>query len=40
MYVLPFTKTDALIEYTLFSEKRLDKSGYESAIRNYLKEKT
>ncbi|MEC8090548.1 MAG: lycopene cyclase family protein [Bacteroidota bacterium] len=39
MYVLPFTKTDALIEYTLFSEKLIDKSEYESAIRDYLKDK-
>ena len=39
MYVLPYTKTEALIEYTLFSKELLDKSEYEDAIRDYLQEK-
>ena len=39
MYVLPFTKTDALIEYTLFSKELLDQFEYESAIRDYLEQK-
>ncbi len=37
MYVLPTSKTEALIEYTLFSEKLLPKEEYEKAIKNYLK---
>lgn len=37
MYVLPFSKTEALVEYTLFSEYELKKSDYEEAIKNYLK---
>ena len=36
MYVLPYTQTEALIEYTLFSKELLDKSEYEDAIREYL----
>lgn len=36
MYVLPFTKNTALIEYTLFSEETLPKSEYENAIESYL----
>lgn len=39
MYVLPFSKNEALFEYTLFSEKLLPKSEYETAIEHYLKEK-
>lgn len=38
MYVLPFSKTHALFEYTLFSENLLDKSEYEAAIKLYLEE--
>jgi len=38
MYVLPFSKTEALVEYTLFSEKLLPKREYEDAIETYLKE--
>ena len=36
MYVLPTSKTEALFEYTLFSEDLLEKSVYEKAIQNYL----
>jgi lycopene beta-cyclase len=39
MYVLPISKTEALIEYTLFSEKLLAKDDYEKAIVAYLKDK-
>ena len=37
MYVLPYAKNKALIEYTLFSEDLLLKEEYELAIKNYLK---
>ena len=37
MYVLPFSETEALVEYTLFSENLLPKEEYENAITNYLK---
>lgn len=36
MYVLPFSETEALLEYTLFSEKTLEKQEYEDAIEDYL----
>lgn len=36
MYVLPFSKTEALVEYTLFSEKKLHKLEYEEALKKYL----
>lgn len=36
MYVLPNTKNEALIEYTLFSKDLLPKEEYEQAITNYL----
>lgn len=39
MYVLPFSKNEALFEYTLFSEKLLPISEYEAEIETYLKEK-
>ena len=39
MYVLPISKTEALVEYTLFSEKLLAKDDYEKAIIAYLKDK-
>ena len=39
MYVLPYSQTEALIEYTLFSKELLDKSEYEDAIRDYLQDK-
>lgn len=37
MYVLPYSKNKALLEYTLFSEHLLPKEAYENAIKNYLK---
>jgi lycopene beta-cyclase len=36
MYVLPFSKNEALVEYTLFSKDLLDKKGYENSIVSYL----
>lgn len=36
MYILPFSKTEALVEYTLFSKKLLDENKYKSAIEDYL----
>lgn len=36
MYVLPISETEALVEYTLFSEHPLPASEYEAAIANYL----
>lgn len=36
MYVLPTSKSEALVEYTLFSEKLLSKEEYENEIRLYL----
>lgn len=38
MYVLPFSKHEALVEYTLFSGKVLKKEEYENAIKDYLSE--
>ncbi|KAF2339213.1 lycopene cyclase family protein [Flavobacterium tistrianum] len=37
MYVLSTSKTEALVEYTLFSEKLLPKKEYENEIQVYLK---
>lgn len=39
MYVLPFSETEALVEYTLFSEDILEKAEYENAIVDYLEQK-
>jgi lycopene beta-cyclase len=39
MYVLPFSQTEALVEYTLFSPDLLQENEYEEAINNYLKDK-
>ncbi|MEK9618551.1 MAG: lycopene cyclase family protein [Flavobacteriales bacterium] len=39
MYVLPIEKNIALFEYTLFSKNLLERSEYEVAIKDYLKEK-
>ncbi|MAU14898.1 MAG: lycopene cyclase [Muricauda sp.] len=39
MYVLPISATEALVEYTLFSEHLLEKTAYEEAIKTYIKEK-
>ncbi|WP_374175462.1 lycopene cyclase family protein [Flavobacterium tructae] len=36
MYVLPVSKTEALVEYTLFSEKLLSTTEYENEIKIYL----
>jgi lycopene beta-cyclase len=36
MYVLPTSKNEALVEYTLFSEELLPKEEYENEIQNYL----
>lgn len=37
MYVLPTSKTEALVEYTLFSENLLSKEEYENEIQIYLR---
>tara|TARA_B110000263_G_C15301612_1_gene508275 strand:+ start:575 stop:1723 length:1149 start_codon:yes stop_codon:yes gene_type:complete len=37
IYLLPFTKNEALVEYTLFSKDLLEMSEYEKGIENYLK---
>lgn len=39
MYVLPFKKNRALVEYTIFSANPLKKNQYKKKIRRYLKEK-
>ncbi len=39
MYVLPISETEALFEYTLFSENLLGEHEYEDEITKYLKEK-
>lgn len=36
MYILPFSETEALLEYTLFSEHLLEKQEYEEAIKTYI----
>jgi len=36
VYVLPLSSKKALIEYTIFSEKTLDKDEYDSALKLYL----
>ena len=38
MYVLPTNSNEALIEYTLFSEKVLDKARYKIELENYIKD--
>ncbi|MFB9054109.1 lycopene cyclase family protein [Formosa undariae] len=38
MYVLPTSANEALIEYTLFSEKILDKAQYKIALEQYIKD--
>ncbi|MBD0367843.1 MAG: lycopene cyclase, partial [Flavisolibacter sp.] len=35
-YVLPFSATEALVEYTLFSEKVLSDDAYEEALKEYI----
>jgi lycopene beta-cyclase len=39
MYILPFSKNKALVEYTLFSKSIISDNEYENEIQNYLKEK-
>ena len=39
MYVLPFSKHEALVEYTLFSADLLKNETYETAIKDYLNQK-
>ncbi|WP_164974492.1 lycopene cyclase family protein [Flavobacterium amnicola] len=36
MYVLPFSATEALVEYTLFSPNELKDNEYEKEIKNYI----
>lgn len=36
MYVLPFSETEALVEYTLFSEHQLPKEEYKNALNRYI----
>lgn len=36
VYVLPFSPTRALVEYTLFSPELLNASDYDAALKNYL----
>lgn len=38
MYVLPFSETEGLVEYTLFSPDTLAEEEYENAIKDYIKE--
>ncbi|MEK6152638.1 lycopene cyclase family protein [Flavobacteriaceae bacterium 3-367] len=38
MYLLPFSATEALVEYTLFSEQLLPNKEYGQAIETYLRE--
>lgn len=36
MYLLPFSPTEALVEYTLFSEDLLETKQYEEALKTYI----
>jgi lycopene beta-cyclase len=38
MYVLPFSETEALLEYTLFSGTPLAVEEYEEGIKNYIRD--
>jgi len=38
VYVMPLSENEALVEYTLFSEKVLEQETYNKYIRSYLKE--
>ncbi len=38
VYVMPFSATTALVEYTLFTEKLLEQSQYEEGLKEYIKE--
>jgi lycopene beta-cyclase len=37
MYVLPFSENTALVEYTLFSNKLLERTAYEEMLLSYIK---
>jgi lycopene beta-cyclase len=37
-YVMPFSETSALVEYTVFSEKLLMNEDYEKELKNYLQQ--
>ncbi len=39
VYVLPFSETQALIEYTLFTDHTLNKRQYETVLKSYLTKK-
>jgi lycopene beta-cyclase len=39
MYVLPTSTTQALVEYTLFTEKLLQQADYENALKDYIQNK-
>lgn len=39
-YILPFTPTRALVEYTVFSPEPWDRARYDAAIHRYLQERT
>ena len=36
IYVMPFSKTEALVEYTLFSKTLLEDEDYDIALKNYI----
>lgn len=38
LYVLPFSDTEALIEYTLFSDAVLEEGAYDAALKHYIGE--
>ena len=38
MYILPYSKNKALVEYTLFSKELISDNEYEKEIKSYLKE--
>jgi Lycopene cyclase protein. len=38
VYVMPFTPTRALVEYTLFTEKLLEPSAYDQGLETYTRE--
>ncbi|PTX59787.1 lycopene beta-cyclase [Kordia periserrulae] len=38
MYVLPTSETEALVEYTLFTKKVLEKEQYKTALKSYIKD--
>ena len=38
-YILPFSKTEALVEYTAFTPRLLDEKVFDENLKNYFKEK-